>query len=98
MLPLTLGFDRPTATKFPLRGLRASKLELRTSNRQPIPVYPNRLRADEWFAARTADGRPSTRKTMIVALARKLLIEGRGSAGRRDTSSVMNDSMEGEQR
>jgi transposase len=27
-----------------------------------------------WFAARTADGRASTRKTMIVALARKLLI------------------------
>jgi len=28
----------------------------------------------QWFAARTADGRSSTRKTMIVALARKLLI------------------------
>jgi transposase len=28
----------------------------------------------QWFAARTADGRGSTRKTMIVALARKLLI------------------------
>ena len=28
----------------------------------------------QWFAARTADGRASTRKTMIVALARKLLI------------------------
>ena len=28
----------------------------------------------QWFAARTADGRTSTRKTMIVALARKLLI------------------------
>ncbi len=27
-----------------------------------------------WFAARTADGRGNTRKTMIVALARKLLI------------------------
>lgn len=27
-----------------------------------------------WFHARTADGRSSTRKTMIVALARKLLI------------------------
>jgi transposase len=27
-----------------------------------------------WFAARTADARPGTRKTMIVALARKLLI------------------------
>jgi transposase len=28
----------------------------------------------QWFHARTADGRGSTRKTMIVALARKLLI------------------------
>lgn len=28
----------------------------------------------QWFAARTADGRASIRKTMIVALARKLLI------------------------
>ena len=28
----------------------------------------------QWFRARTADGRGSTRKTMIVALARKLLI------------------------
>jgi len=28
----------------------------------------------QWFAARTADGRAGTRKTMIVALARKLLI------------------------
>jgi transposase len=28
----------------------------------------------QWFDARTADGRGSTRKTMIVALARKLLI------------------------
>ncbi|WP_292291078.1 transposase [Mesorhizobium sp.] len=27
-----------------------------------------------WFQARTADGRKATRKTMIVALARKLLI------------------------
>jgi transposase len=28
----------------------------------------------QWFQARTAGGRPKTRKTMIVALARKLLI------------------------
>jgi transposase len=28
----------------------------------------------QWFNVRTADGRGSTRKTMIVALARKLLI------------------------
>jgi transposase len=28
----------------------------------------------QWFYARAADGRGSTRKTMIVALARKLLI------------------------
>jgi transposase len=28
----------------------------------------------QWFRTRTADGRGSTRKTMIVALARKLLI------------------------
>jgi hypothetical protein len=28
----------------------------------------------QWFCARAADGRSSTRKTMIVALARKLLI------------------------
>ena len=28
----------------------------------------------QWFRARAADGRSGTRKTMIVALARKLLI------------------------
>ena len=28
----------------------------------------------QWFQARTADGRSGARKTMIVALARKLLI------------------------
>jgi transposase len=28
----------------------------------------------QWFQVRTADGRAQTRKTMIVALARKLLI------------------------
>jgi transposase len=28
----------------------------------------------QWFQTRTVDGRGSTRKTMIVALARKLLI------------------------
>lgn len=28
----------------------------------------------QWFKVRTADGRRTTRKTMIVALARKLLI------------------------
>lgn len=28
----------------------------------------------QWFTARTTDGRGGTRKTMIVALARKLLI------------------------
>ena len=28
----------------------------------------------QWYRARTADGRGGTRKTMIVALARKLLI------------------------
>jgi transposase len=28
----------------------------------------------QWFTARTADGRRVTRKTMIVAVARKLLI------------------------
>ena len=28
----------------------------------------------QWFRARSADGRSGTRKTMIVALARKLLI------------------------
>jgi transposase len=29
----------------------------------------------QWYRARTADGRPGTRKPLIVALARKLLIE-----------------------
>ena len=28
----------------------------------------------KWFQARTADGRAATRKTMILALARKLLL------------------------
>jgi transposase len=28
----------------------------------------------QWYQTRTADGRGSTRKTMIVALARKLLV------------------------
>jgi transposase len=36
--------------------------------------FPKTSALAQWFHARTADGRGSTRKTMIVALARKLLI------------------------
>ena len=35
---------------------------------------PNGSLGWQWYRARTADRRPGTRKTMIVALARKLLI------------------------
>jgi transposase len=54
----------------------------------------------QWFAARTADGRGSTRKTMIVALAQTAYCalasryEGRGSAGRHLTPGVLNDGTE----
>jgi transposase len=43
----------------------------------------------QWFAARTADRRASTRKTMIVALARKLLI----ALWRLATSGEVSDGM-----
>ena len=36
--------------------------------------FQNNSALAQWFAARTADRRGGTRKTMIVALARKLLI------------------------
>src|SRR5216117_3318718 len=48
-----------------------------------------------WYRARTADSRSGTRKTMIVALARKLVIalslchHWRATGGRRLTSSVL---------
>ena len=56
----------------------------------------------QWFAARTADRRASTRKTMIVALARNLLIalwrlatlRVRGSAGHHLTPGVMSSGTE----
>jgi transposase len=54
----------------------------------------------QWFAARTADRRASTRKTMIVALARKLLIAlwrlatRGGSAGHHLTPGVMSSGTE----
>ena len=37
-------------------------------------IWQRHSRLAHWFHERTADGRSSTRKTMIVALARKLLI------------------------
>ncbi len=37
-------------------------------------IFQKESRLVRWFRARTADGRSTTRKTMIVALARKLLI------------------------
>ncbi len=37
-------------------------------------IFQKQSRLVRWFRARTADGRSTTRKTMIVALARKLLI------------------------
>ena len=36
--------------------------------------FQNQSALAQWYRARTADSRPGTRKTMIVALARKLLI------------------------
>ena len=55
----------------------------------------------QWFQARTADRRGSTRKTMIVALARKLLIAlwrlatTRRSVGwHRLTSGIISDNIE----
>ena len=56
----------------------------------------------QWFAARTADRRGSTRKTMIVALARKLLIAlwrlvttRRGAGWHRLTSGIISDTSKG---
>jgi transposase len=52
-----------------------------------------------WYRARTSDSRRGTRKTMIVALARKLVIAlwrfvttGEPIGGRRLTSSVLNSA------
>jgi len=39
-----------------------------------LPQVPERQRA-QWFRAQATDGRSGTRKTMIVALARKLGVE-----------------------
>jgi transposase len=36
--------------------------------------FQERSALAQWFQTRTADGRGGTRKTMIVALARKLLV------------------------
>jgi len=62
-------------------------------------------RLAQWFAARTADGRASTRKTMIVALARSCsspsgvsLRGARFPQGIVPTAGVMSNSMEREQR
>jgi transposase len=37
-------------------------------------MFQNASALAQWYRARTADGRKTTRKTMIVALARKLLV------------------------
>ena len=57
-------------------------------------LLPEGERAGEWYRERTADARGGTRKTMIVALARKLLIAlwrlvttGEAPAGLRPSSS-----------
>jgi hypothetical protein len=67
--------------------------------------FQKQQRPGQWFAARAADGRASTRKTMIVALARKLLVAlwrlvttGEVPQRRRVASGVMSDSMAPEQR
>lgn len=79
------------------RGLaRAGNVRVRSGMIQLawrfVGFQKNRALA-QWFAARTADGRASTRKSRPLAFR----YEGRGSAGRRVTSGVMTDSMEREQ-
>lgn len=60
------------------KGLaRAGSARLRTGMIQlawRMLMFQKNSALVQWFLARTADGRPATRKTMIVALARKLLI------------------------
>ncbi len=60
------------------KGLaRAGSARLRTGMIQlawRMLMFQKNSALVQWFLARTADGRPTTRKTMIVALARKLLI------------------------
>jgi hypothetical protein len=54
-----------------------------------------------WSFARTADGRGGTRKTMVVALARQLLIglatgdDGRDTGRRHPTSVISNRMSQG---
>jgi len=60
------------------KGLaRAGSARLRTGMIQlawRMLVFQKESALVQWFRTRTADGGPKTRKTMIVALARKLLI------------------------
>jgi transposase len=60
------------------KGLaRAGSARLRTGMIQlawRMLIFQKDSALVQWFRGRTADGRPKTRKTMIVALARKLLI------------------------
>ncbi len=60
------------------KGLaRAGSARLRTGMIQlawRMTMFQKDCALVQWFMARTADGRAQTRKTMIVALARKLLI------------------------
>ena len=39
-----------------------------------FPLHQKGSALAQWYRARTADARPGTRKTLIVALARKLLV------------------------
>lgn len=60
------------------KGLaKAGSARLRTGMIQlawRMLVFQKESALVQWFRTRTADGGPKTRKTMIVALARKLLI------------------------
>ena len=57
------------------KGLaKAGNARVRRSLIQQVLVFQKDSALAQWYRARTADARGGTRKTMIVALARKLLI------------------------
>jgi len=61
----TAAFAAPRFTRGTRRPIRSARMILRFQKDSALA---------RWYQARTADRRADTRKTMIVALARKLLI------------------------
>ena len=67
-----LGVPIPPKRCPPRVRRRANPLRVRVPEVEPVVIAAATLVL--WYRARTADSRSGTRKTMIVALARKLII------------------------